>query len=99
MEHILASELYPKKPMVCDVEGLAIPYQPICGESILFLGKTAEGSVALSNFRLFLRYPTSIANVPLTLIDTIECRDIFFLYVYCKDARMFRYDTSEGRSI
>ena len=90
IEHIMASELYPKKPMVSDVEGLTVPYPPLCGESVMYLGRTAEGTIALSNFRIFIRYSSSIANVPLGLIDTIESRDIFFLYIYCKDARMFR---------
>ena len=43
IEHIMASELYPKKPMVSDVEGLTVPYPPLCGESVMYLGRTAEG--------------------------------------------------------
>ncbi len=34
---------------------------------------------------------TKDINVPLGLIDYIECKDIFYLNLYCKDARSFRY--------
>ena len=91
LETILASELYPKKPLVSDDAALQPPYPTIPGESIEFLGRTAEGVIALSNFRLFIRHGHSVMNIPLALIDTIECRDIFFLYVYCKDARSLRW--------
>jgi myotubularin-related protein 3/4 len=30
-------------------------------------------------------------NVPLGLIESIECKDIFYINLYCKDARSFRY--------
>ncbi len=90
MEHILASELYPKKPLTSDDTSLQPPHPPVPGESIEFLGRTADGVIDLSNFRLFIRHGQSVMNIPLALIDTIECRDIFFLYVYCKDARSLR---------
>ena len=90
LEHILASELYPKKSMKTEDPSLAVPYPILPGESVEYLGKTADGVIALSNFRLLAKHGTVVMNIPLALIDTIECRDIFFLYVYCKDARSFR---------
>lgn len=30
-------------------------------------------------------------NVPLGLIESFECKDIFYINLYCKDARSFRY--------
>ena len=87
----MASELYPKKSMKTEDPGLSVPYPILPGESVEFLGKTADGVIALSNFRLLAKHGTVVMNIPLALVDTIECRDIFFLYVYCKDARSFRY--------
>ena len=90
LEQIVAAELYPKKPLVSDDASLTAPYPPLPGESIEYLGRTADGVIALSNFRLFIKLRYTLINIPLALIDTIECRDIFFLYVYCKDARSHR---------
>jgi len=98
LEHIMASELYPKKSMKTEDPSLAVPYPILPGESVEYLGKTADGVIALSNFRLLAKHGTVVMNIPLALIDTIECRDIFFLYVYCKDARSFRCAFSTNES-
>ena len=90
LEHIRPSELYPKKKITTEDESLTVQFPLLCGESVEFLGRTSEGTIALSNFRLFVRFTNSFVNIPLGLIDTIECRDIFFLLVYCKDARSIR---------
>lgn len=66
-----------------------------------------EGTLYVSNYRLYLSKtaPTETAaippalssssvrdiNVPLGLIESIECKDIFYINLYCKDARSFRY--------
>ena len=90
MEHILASEIYPKTALTSDDATLTVPFPTLPGENVQYLGRTAEGVIALSNFRLFIRHHGPVLNIPLALIDTIEGRDIFFLYVYCKDARSLR---------
>ena len=86
----MASELYPKQVLESEDDTLVVPFPPLCGESVQFLGRTADGVAALSNFRFFVRYNDSFVNIPLGLIDSIECRDIFYLYIYCKDARSIR---------
>ena len=65
-------------------------FPELCGESVEFLGKTTDGQIALSNYRLFVRFKDSFVNVPLGLIESVEYRDIFFIYVCCKDAHSFR---------
>lgn len=65
-----------------------------------------EGTLFITNYRLYLSktVPTETAaiptalpqssvrdiNVPLGLIESIECKDIFYINLYCKDARSFR---------
>ena len=69
-------------------------------------GRTVEGTLYISNYRLYLSktalteaaaIPSALSssslrdiNVPLGLIESIECKDIFYINIYCKDARSFR---------
>ena len=69
---------------------LQIPYPELPGEFVEFLGRTTDGVIALSNYRLFVRFKDSFVNQPLGLIDSVEYRDIFYIYVCCKDAHSFR---------
>lgn len=86
-----ASEAFPKKTTQTDDASILIPFPLLSGEYVEYLGRTTEGIVALSNYRLFIRLKEKkFFNIVLGLIDQIECREIFFLYVYCKDARTIR---------
>ena len=65
-----------------------------------------EGALYISNYRLYLHrtpLPADITgisnpsnnsvrdiNVPLGLIESVECKDIFYLNLFCKDGRSFR---------
>lgn len=84
----------PQRPCACcqvDDSTVAVPFPLMCGEAIRYLGRTADGVVALSTYRLFVHCRRApFLNVPLGLIEMVECRDIFHLYVYCKDAHSFR---------
>lgn len=92
--HIRASELFPKKSVHSDDPALCVPFPTLYGESVEYLGRATEGTVALSNYRLFVLSRENFYNIPLGLIESIESRDIFFLYVYCKDARTLRFTFS-----
>lgn len=90
MEHIHASELYPKKKLITEDKSLQVPFPLLSGESVEFLGRTVDGVIALSTFRLLVRFKDSFVNVPLGLVEQIEMRDIFYLNIYCKDATVVR---------
>ena len=68
-----------------------VPYPELPGEFVEYLGRTTDGVIALSNYRLFVRFKESFVNQPLGLIESVEYRDIFYIYVCCKDAHSFRY--------
>lgn len=38
-------------------------------------------------------------QVPLQLIESAECRDMFQLHVTCKDCKVIRYDQSSSSSV
>ena len=90
LEPILVSEVYPKKLTICDEDGLKAPFSPLYGESIEFIGRTSDGVIALSNYRVFVMLKESFINIPLGVIESVEYRDIFYMHVFCKDARTFR---------
>ncbi|XP_029052960.1 myotubularin-related protein 3 isoform X3 [Osmia bicornis bicornis] len=86
--HIHASELFPKHAhFECEDQTLTVPFTPLSGESIVALGRTSDGILALSNYRLYLQLSQTCYNIPLGLIEQLEVKEIFFLHIACKDAR------------
>ncbi|GFG28834.1 hypothetical protein Cfor_03049 [Coptotermes formosanus] len=88
--HVRACELFPKRSLQVEDVHLSVPFVPVCGEGVEFLGRTADGILALSNYRLHLLLKDTYYSIPLGLIEVIEVKDIFSLHVGCKDARLFR---------
>jgi len=97
LEHVRRSDIFPKKMLVSEDDKLRVPFPLLSGESAEFLGRTADGIIVLSNFRLLIRHKESFINVPLGLVEAVEMRDIFYLHVYCKDATVVRcaFSTNE----
>lgn len=64
----------------------------MAGESIKYLGRTDDGILALSNYRIFLSKQSTgyETYVPLGLIESVQVRDLFQLIVNCKDASTVR---------
>jgi myotubularin-related protein 3/4 len=90
--HVRACELYPKRTLQADDAHLSVPFVPVCGEGVEFLGRTADGILALSNYRLYLLLKDTYYSIPLGLIEVIEIKEIFCLHVGCKDARLLRLE-------
>lgn len=64
----------------------------MAGESIKYLGRTDDGVLALSNYRIFVSMKSTAFEtyVPLGLIESVQVRDLFQLVVNCKDASTVR---------
>lgn len=64
-----------------------------------YLGRTDDGVLALSNYRLFLQRKSTNEeiSIPLGLIESLQSRDLFHLIVYCKDASTVKcsFETAE----
>lgn len=89
--HLQASELFPKPTnFECDDSSVSIPFVPLNGESVVALGRTSDGVLALSNYRLYLQLSQACYNIPLGLIEQLEVKEIFFLHIGCKDGRSLR---------
>ncbi|KAJ8668071.1 hypothetical protein QAD02_009734 [Eretmocerus hayati] len=86
--HLRASELFPKPAHFdCEDSTLSVPFIPLSGEYVTALGRTSNGVLALSNYRLYLQQGQECYNIPLGLIEHLEAKEIFYLHIGCKDAR------------
>ncbi|KAI8442408.1 hypothetical protein MSG28_005923, partial [Choristoneura fumiferana] len=97
---VRAADLYPRLRTHCDEPGTDVPFTPICGEFVQWVGRTADGgTVAMSNYRLHAqprRRSGPGASVPLRLIDAVEVRDLLCLVVLCKHGRQLKCTFNTG---
>jgi myotubularin-related protein 3/4 len=85
--HVLPIQMY-QLPS-CDTP-LELPFKLLTGEAVCHHGKTVDGLVVLSNYRLYLQNGDNHHHLPLGLVELVEHRDLFYLHIACKDARTYR---------
>uniref|UniRef100_A0A8C5QWK8 phosphatidylinositol-3,5-bisphosphate 3-phosphatase n=1 Tax=Leptobrachium leishanense TaxID=445787 RepID=A0A8C5QWK8_9ANUR len=90
LEYIQAKDLFPPRELVKEEEQLQVPFQVLPGESVEYLGSANDAIIAISNYRLHIKFKDSVVNVPLRMIETVESRDMFQLQIYCKDSKVVR---------
>ncbi|XP_073860152.1 phosphatidylinositol-3,5-bisphosphate 3-phosphatase MTMR3 isoform X16 [Macaca fascicularis] len=90
LECIQANQIFPRKQLIREDENLQVPFLELHGESTEFVGRAEDAIIALSNYRLHIKFKESLVNVPLQLIESVECRDIFQLHLTCKDCKVIR---------
>ncbi|XP_028905326.1 myotubularin-related protein 3 isoform X2 [Ornithorhynchus anatinus] len=101
LECIQANQIFPRKQLIREEENLQVPFLELHGESTEYVGRAEDAVIALSNYRLHIKFKESLVNtacqsaacempVPLQLIESVECRDIFQLHLTCKDCKVIR---------
>lgn len=98
LEILKRRDMYPIKSTVCDDDKCLsiIDQLPILnGEYVQFVGpsgKLNDEILLLTNYRLFLLMhdSTAFVNIPIMLVESIECRDIVHIYIYLKVAKTVR---------
>ncbi|XP_045895366.1 myotubularin-related protein 4 [Micropterus dolomieu] len=90
LEYIKAKDLFPQKELVKEDESLQVPFPVLQGEGVEYLGHAVEAIIAISNYRLHIKFKDSVVNVPLRLIESVESRDMFQLHIICKDSKVVR---------
>ncbi|XP_030648747.1 myotubularin-related protein 4 [Chanos chanos] len=90
LEYIQAKDLFPQKELVKEDDGLQVPFPVLQGEGVEYLGRADDAIIAISNYRLHIKFKDSIINVPLRLIESVESRDMFQLHIICKDSKVVR---------
>ncbi|GAB0094965.1 myotubularin-related protein 3 [Sergentomyia squamirostris] len=98
---VRVGELYPKPTLEKEDEKLTIPFTELAGEGVKYIGRTSDGVLALSNYRIFLLKSSNNTfqetSVPLGLIESAQVRELFHLVINCKDASTVKcsFDTAE----
>ncbi|XP_068126142.1 myotubularin-related protein 4 isoform X2 [Hyperolius riggenbachi] len=106
LEYIQAKDLFPPRELVKEEEKLQcvpvpespdedfvpleVPFQVLPGESVEYLGSANDAVIAISNYRLHIKFKDSVINVPLRMIEAVESRDMFQLQIICKDSKVVR---------
>lgn len=91
LECVRRSDLYPRPRLVCDDPNLQqVPFPLLCGENAEFLGRSEDGVVTVTNFRILICMRKTFLNIPLRLVETVEIRDLVCLVLTCKDATTVR---------
>ncbi|PVD33089.1 hypothetical protein C0Q70_08538, partial [Pomacea canaliculata] len=91
------SDLFPPVILVSDDPNLQVPFPCLVGEQPRYIGRSAEGVITITNFRINVCQRKSFVNIPLRLVESVEIRDIFYLVLFCKDATTVRclFSTNE----
>ena len=80
------------------VASTIVPCTLLPGENVSHIGKTREkNGIVLTNYRLHVdesastESPSSgFINVPLSCIESVEAKDLFFVHINCKDGKSYR---------
>ncbi|GIY06895.1 myotubularin-related protein 3 [Caerostris darwini] len=89
LEVVNAREMYPGQPFTSDGDDGSIPFALLSGENPLFKGHSSDNVIVITNYR-FYHSENPCINIPLGLIDYVECREILYIWIHCKDARTYR---------
>ncbi|KAJ8285782.1 hypothetical protein GJAV_G00030880 [Gymnothorax javanicus] len=90
LECIQAHQIFPRKPPVLEEDNLQVPFPELHGEFTEYVGRAEDAIIAMSSYRLHIKFKESLVNVPLQLIESVEYRDMFQLHVTCKDCKVIR---------
>uniref|UniRef100_H9G424 Phosphatidylinositol-3-phosphatase n=1 Tax=Anolis carolinensis TaxID=28377 RepID=H9G424_ANOCA len=90
LEYIQAKDLFPHKELIKEEESLQVPFAVLQGEGVEYLGHASDAVIAISNYRLHIKFKDSVVNVPLRMMESVESRDMFQLHIVCKDSKVVR---------
>ncbi|KAL7838207.1 hypothetical protein AOLI_G00266110 [Acnodon oligacanthus] len=75
---------------VVEEEHVQVPFPVLHGESVEYVGRAEGAVIALSSYRLHIKFKDNVINVPLQLVESVECRDMVQLHLTCKDCKVIR---------
>ncbi|XP_019754640.2 myotubularin-related protein 3 isoform X2 [Dendroctonus ponderosae] len=85
--HVQSIHMYPLPPVEAQK---AMPFGLLVGEMVLHSGTSVDGLIFATNYRLYLQNGENQYHIPLGMIEIIEIRELFYLQLYCKDARTYK---------
>ncbi|KAI5614114.1 myotubularin-related protein 3 isoform X2 [Silurus asotus] len=87
LDCVQANQIFPKKPPILEEEDLQVPFPELFGEFTQYVGRAKDAIIAISSYRLHVKFKESVVNVPLQVIESVECRDMIQLHITCKDCK------------
>ncbi|XP_026099136.1 myotubularin-related protein 3 isoform X2 [Carassius auratus] len=67
-----------------------VPFPLLQGECVERVERAEESIIALTSYRLHIRLQENVINVPLQLIESVECADLTQMQLTCKDCKLIR---------
>ncbi|KAJ8958513.1 hypothetical protein NQ318_002307 [Aromia moschata] len=83
--HVEQIYMYPLQPN--DTKNMT--FGLLTGETVVHSGTCIDGSILITNYRLYLQSGKNHYHIPLGLIEVVEPREPFYLHIGCKDARTY----------
>ncbi|CAM2103401.1 unnamed protein product [Caretta caretta] len=62
LECIQANQIFPRKQLIREDENLQVPFLELHGESTEYVGRAEDAIIALSNYRLHIKFKESVVN-------------------------------------
>ena len=90
--HMLTENLHPEPKPYYDGIERRTPFSKLQGEHELYLGKSEDDLLCITNFRLFILKHDSFLNLPLTMIETLEKQEYNRILITTKDGRSTFYN-------
>ncbi|XP_065107130.1 phosphatidylinositol-3,5-bisphosphate 3-phosphatase MTMR3 isoform X1 [Paramisgurnus dabryanus] len=69
---------------------LQVLFPLLYGERVEYVGRAERSVITLTSYRLHIELQDNIINVPLQLIESVDCRDMTQLHLTCKDGKVIR---------
>lgn len=102
LDYVQKSEIYERKLQKLSSRGeldntpdnFDTPFKLLPSEYVQYYCQMNNNTlIVLTNFRLFvdLNCKQGFYNILIRSIDSVECREIFYLYIYCKDGRCAKF--------
>uniref|UniRef100_A0A8C2GEQ7 phosphatidylinositol-3,5-bisphosphate 3-phosphatase n=1 Tax=Cyprinus carpio TaxID=7962 RepID=A0A8C2GEQ7_CYPCA len=67
-----------------------VPFPLLQGECVEHVERAEESVIALTSYRLHIKLQENVINVPLQLIESVECGDLTQMHLTCKDCKLIR---------
>ena len=71
LECIQANQIFPRKQLIREDENLQVPFIELHGESTEYVGRAEDAIIALSNYRLHIKFKESVVNVSVICATTV----------------------------
>ena len=97
--HMLTGNLHPEPKPYYDGVERRTPFSKLQGEHELYLGKSNDDLICITNFRLFILKHDAFMNLPLKMIESMERLENNNMLVMTKDGRSTHYKFADSDTL